>query len=69
MTFPVTAERINWIVLLEGHSPHFPVCGNHFEFTTNLFAFDFYQTSGTTCTTEIKIFKSSCKEQFFNADL
>lgn len=38
------------------------VCGNHFEFTTNLFAFGFYQKSGTTYTTEIEIFQSSRKE-------
>lgn len=62
VTFPVAAERIDWIVLLEGHRPRFPVCGSHFEFTTNLFAFGFYQTSGTTCTTEIEIFQSSRKE-------
>jgi len=34
MEFPATAERINRTTLLGGHSPRFPICGNHSEFKT-----------------------------------
>lgn len=32
--FPIPGERTSWTVLPGGHSPHFLICRNHFEFTT-----------------------------------